>query len=134
MAHGNARPDDRSAAALALRRKLAGVVHDRQGAPVAGAHVFLPSGAPVTTSDAKGRFLLEGVLPDRTYLLVLAQGFRHHGWPAIPSRQPEERELILVRTTEQLEMPIAPQPPPISLEESRALAAARSRAFLASRP
>jgi hypothetical protein len=107
---------------LRLRRRLAGVVQDRQGAPVAGARVFLPSGAPVTTTDAQGRFLLEGVLPDRTYALVQASGFRFHGWPAVPSRQSEQRKLILTRTTEPPDGALAPQPPPISFEESRALA------------
>ncbi len=107
---------------LRLRRKLAGVVQDRQGAPVAGARVFLPSGEPVTTTDAQGRFLLHGVLPEKTYVLAEAEGFRFHGWPAVPSRQPEERKLVLARTTEPPDRAMLPQPPPISPEEARALA------------
>ncbi len=107
---------------LRLRRRLAGIVQDRQGAPVASARVFLPCGTPVSTTDAQGRFLLEGVLPERTYLLVQAKGFRLHGWPAVPSRQPEERKLVLARTTEPPDGALTPQPPPISREESRALA------------
>ncbi len=68
-------------------RKLLGRIQDRGGKPVAGARVFLPSGEPSTTTDAQGRFVLEGILPDRTYLLVRAEGFRFQGWPAIPARQ-----------------------------------------------
>jgi len=107
---------------LKQRRKLRGLVHDRQGKPVAGARVFLPSGEPSTTTDAQGRFLLEGVLPDKTYLLVKADGFRFQGWPGIPARQPEEHTLILVRTGEPPDRTMAPQPAPVSSEESRALA------------
>ena len=33
-------------------------------------------------------YLLEGVLPDKTYLLVKAEGFRFQGWPGIPAREP----------------------------------------------
>ena len=110
--------------ALRLRqqRKLVGLVRDRQGAPVAGARVFLPSGAPTTTTDQEGRFLLEGVLPDKTYLLVQAEGFRLQGWPGVPAREPQERKLVLARTSEPPDRMMAPQPAPISFEESRALA------------
>ena len=107
---------------LRQHRKLVGLVHDRQGQPVAGARVFLPSGEPSTTTDAQGRFLLEGVLPARTYLLVQAEGFRFQGWPGVPARQPVERTLTLVRTSEPPDRTMAPLPAPISLEESRALA------------
>jgi hypothetical protein len=107
---------------LGRQRKLRGLVHDRQGKPVAGARVFLPSGEPSTTTDAQGRYLLEGVLPDKTYLLVKAEGFRFHGWPDIPAREPRENKRILVRTSEPPDRMITPQPAPISREESRALA------------
>lgn len=107
---------------LQQHRKLLGLVQDRQGKPVAGARVFLPSGEPSTTTDAQGRYLLEGVLPDKTYLLVKAEGFRFQGWPGIPAREAQERKLILVRTSEPPDRTMAPQPPPISVEESRALA------------
>ncbi len=104
------------------RRKLIGLVHDRQGQPVAGARVFLPSREPSTTTDAQGRFLLEGVLPERTYILVQAEGFRLQGWPGIPASQPVERKITLVRTSEPLERTLKPLPPPIPMEESRSLA------------
>ncbi len=103
-------------------RKLVGRVEDRGGKPVAGARVSLPSGEPSTTTDAQGRFVLEGILPDRTYLLVRAEGFRFQGWPAIPSRQAEERKHILARANEPPGRTMTPQPAPISPEESRALA------------
>ena len=115
---------------LRQQRKLAGVVHDRQGAPVAGARVFLPSRAVKTTTDSNGRFLLEGVLPDRTYLLVQAPGFRIQGWPVVTARQPEERKLVLARPDELPDHRLEPQPAPISLDERRALARAALEPFL----
>ncbi len=107
---------------LPTHRKLFGLVQDRQGQPVAGARVSLPSGSPTTATDAQGRFLLEGVLPERTYLLVAARGFRFQGWPAVPAREPKEQKLTLVRTSEQPDRILSPLPAPISSEESRALA------------
>jgi hypothetical protein len=103
-------------------RRLLGRVLDRGGEPVAGGRVFLPSGEPSTNTDAQGRFVLEGTLPERTYLLVLSEGFRLQGWPAIPVRQPEERRYTLARTSEPPDRTMAPLPAPIPLEESRALA------------
>jgi hypothetical protein len=107
---------------LRQHRKLAGLVLDRQGQPVAGAHVSLPSGEAATTTDAQGRFLLEGALPDKTYTLVQADGFQLQGWPAIPARQPQERKLTLLRTSQPPDRTMALLPPPIPTEESRALA------------
>jgi hypothetical protein len=107
---------------LRQHRKLAGLVLDRQGQPVAGARVFLLSGEAATRTDAQGRFLLEGALPDKTYTLVQAEGFRLQGWPAIPARQPQARKLTLVRTSQPHDRTMAPLPPPIPIEESRALA------------
>ncbi len=107
---------------LKQHRKLQGLVQDRQGKPVAGARVFLPSGEPSTTTDAQGGYLLEGVLPDKTFLLVKAEGFRFQGWPCIPAREPRAAKLILVRTSEPPDRIMVPQPAPISPDESRALA------------
>jgi hypothetical protein len=107
---------------LKQHRKLRGLVLDRHGKPVAGARIFLPSGEPSTATDAQGWYLLEGMLPDKTYLLVKAVGFRFQGWPAIPAREPRDNKLILARTSEPPDRIMAPQPPPISPEEARALA------------
>ncbi len=103
-------------------RKLVGLVRDRQSRPVAGARVFLPSGEPSTTTDAQGRYLIEGILPDRTYVLVQSEGFRLQGWPGVPAAQPGERTLTLVRTSEPSDRTMAALPPLISAEEARALA------------
>ena len=70
---------------LPSHRKLFGLVQDRQGHAVSGARVALPSGSPSTATDAQGRFQLEGVLPERTYLLVAAPGFRFQGRQAVPA-------------------------------------------------
>ena len=93
---------------LRAHRKLIGLVQDRQGQPVSGARVALPSGSPTTATDTQGRFLLEGVLPERTYLLVAAPGFRFQGRPAVPAREPTEQKLVLVRTSEQPDRVLAP--------------------------
>ena len=63
---------------LQQRRKLVGRVHDRRGQPVAGARVFLPSGEPSTTTDAQGRFRLEGIFPPgpTCWSRPMASGFR----------------------------------------------------------
>ena len=53
---------------------------------------FFPRATPSTTTDAQGRYLLHGVLPDKTYLLVKAEGFRFQGWPGVPAREPQERQ------------------------------------------
>ena len=100
---------------------------------MAGARVFLPSGEPSTTTDAQGRFMLEGILPDRTYLLVQAEGFRLQGWPAIPARNPRSGSTSLSRTSEPPDRTMAPLPAPISLEESRSLARRVLEPYLASR-
>ncbi len=71
---------------LKQRRKLLGLVQDRRGKPVAGARVFLPSGEPSTMTDAQGQYLLEGVLPDKTFVLVKADGFRFERLrPVVPT-------------------------------------------------
>ena len=62
------------------------------------------------------------MLPEKTYLLVKAEGFRFQGWPGVPAREPQERKLILVRTSEPPDRTMAALPAPISSEESRALA------------
>jgi hypothetical protein len=107
---------------LKQHRKLLGLVQDRQGNPVAGARVFLPSGGCSTTTDAQGLYLVEGVLPDKTFLLVKADGFRFQGWPGIPAIEPRAAKLILVRTSEPPDRIMAPQTAPISPKDSRALA------------
>ncbi len=111
---------------LPLKRKLIGLVADRQGAPVRGARVFLPTGSPLTTTDEKGRFALEGALPDKTFVLVQAEGFRMQGWPAVPARQPQERTYVVVRTSEPPDRVMAPLPPAISVDEARRSPAAHS--------
>ena len=118
---------------LKQQRKLQGLVHDRQGKPVAGARVFLPSGEPSTTTNAQGGYVLQGLLPDKTYLLVKADGFRFQGWPAIPAREPRENKLILVRTTEPPERMMAAPAAPDLAGRVASSCAPPARAFLASR-
>jgi hypothetical protein len=113
-----------SAPPLRLRthRKLLGLVQDREGLPIGGARVYLPSRAQTTTTNENGRFLLEGDIPERTYLLVQATGFRFQGGSAATGREPTERKLTLTRTSEHADHMMVPEPAPISPEESRALA------------
>ena len=85
--------------AIRLRplRKLTGQVHDRHGRPIAGARVFLPAGGPSSVADARGRFNLRDVLPDKTFVLVQQPGFRIQGWPVDPATRAGELGLTLVR-------------------------------------
>ena len=70
----------------------------------------------------QGGYLLEGLLPDKTFLLVKAEGFRFQGWPGVPASEPRAAKLILVRTSETPDRIMVPQPAPISPEQSRSLA------------
>ena len=44
------------------------------------------------------------------------------GWPAVPARQPRERNYVVVRSSEPPARIMAPLPPPIAVDEARALA------------
>ena len=103
-------------------RTLAGQVQDREGQPLSGARVLLPSGGPSAVTDARGRFDLRNVLPDKTFILVQQPGFRFHGWPVDPATQAGELRLTLVRTSETPDRTMMPLAEPIAPEEARALA------------
>ena len=102
-------------------RALAGQVCDRQGQAVAGARVFVPSG-PAALTDTLGRFDLQGVLPDRTVLVVERSGFRLHGWPVEPATLAHDLRLTLLRSTEAAERDMTPLAEPIPPDEAKALA------------
>ena len=95
---------------LRALRTLIGSVRDRQGGPVAGARVFLPSRGPATTTDAEGRFELAGIEPDKTFVLVQRAGFRFQGWPVDPAVTGDVMRLTLARTSEPPVQVVAPQP------------------------
>ncbi|QEH33004.1 hypothetical protein OJF2_14980 [Aquisphaera giovannonii] len=63
-------------------RPIAGRIVDAKGMPVGGATVFQSGDAPARTeasSDAKGRFRLEGVAAADTFVFARAKGFRFAG-------------------------------------------------------
>jgi Carboxypeptidase regulatory-like domain len=110
-----------SAIRLRALRKLIGSVRDRQGGPVAGARVFLPSGEPTTTTDAVGRFELAGIEPGKTFVLVQRPGFRFQGWPLDVVVAGDLTPLTLARTSEPPEQVVAPQPDLLADSEFKAL-------------
>lgn len=103
-------------------RKLAGSVRDRRGQPVAQARVFLPSRGPATTTNAEGRFELNGVLPEGTFVIVQRTGFRIQGWPVDRAARAGDLALTLARTDEEPIRVIAPHADPLPAGEFRALA------------
>ncbi len=107
---------------LQALRKLAGQVHDRQGRPVGGAKVFLPSFGPSTVTDVQGHFELHDVLPDPTFVLVHQSAFRFQGWPINPAGQSGELRLTLVRTSEAPDRAMTVLEEPIPLDQAQALA------------
>jgi RNA polymerase sigma factor (sigma-70 family) len=110
--------------AIRLRalRQLNGFVRDRQGQPVAGARVFLPSRGPSATTNSHGRFELAGIEPEKTFVLVQRAGFRFQGWPFDPAKTTGEMGLLLARTSEPPEQVVAPVPEPLPDAELKALA------------
>ena len=107
---------------LRALRKLAGVVRDRQGQPVADARVFLASRGPATTTDAQGRFQLSGILPEKSVLLVHRSGFRLQGWPIDPVANGDALSLTMARASEQPHQVITPLVDPLPANELKALA------------
>ena len=102
-------------------RTILGRVVDRQGNPIPDVEIFGPAGGPFTTSDAAGRFRLEGARSGRWFLLAHKTGFQFHG-RMVDSGATDPLELTLNRENALPERIMATLPEPISLEESRALA------------
>jgi hypothetical protein len=106
-------------------RTLEGQVVDRQGYPVAGVSVFQPGCDRTVTTDESGRFRIENARPGRTFLLARKEGFRFHGQLVEPTSKSQPLvTLTLTRQSEQQqpEHLMATLPPPLPLDESRALA------------
>ncbi len=103
-------------------QKLTGQIKDRQGRAIAGARVFVPAGGPAMATDAEGQFVLAGIGPRKTFILVEQEGFRLHGWLVNPSSQAELGSLTLVRAGETPGPLMKPLADLIPLAESRALA------------
>jgi RNA polymerase sigma factor (sigma-70 family) len=112
-----------SAIRLRALTRLNGFVRDRQGGPVAGARVFLPSHGPSTTTDSLGHFELSGIEPEKTFVLALKAGFRFQGWPLDASVTSGEMRLTLARSNEPPEQVITPLPDPLPASELKALGA-----------
>ncbi len=112
-----------SAIRLRALRRLNGLVRDKQGQPVAGARVFLPSRGPSATTDSLGHFELGGIEPEKTFLLVQKAGFRFQGWPLDASVTHGEMRLTLARASEPPEQVITPSTDPLPAAEMKALGA-----------
>ncbi len=82
-------------------RTVAGIVHDRQGKPVAGAVVFQSGDGPMRTralTDAQGRFRLPGLIEGTAILFARKAGFRFHGQPI--DTEAGAADLVLTRSDE----------------------------------
>ena len=104
-------------------RTISGRAVDRQGKPVAGVEVFQSGDGPErtsTTTDADGRFTLEGFRQGPVFLFVRGEGFRFFGRLIRPGENGITVELT--RTSERPAREMKMLPDPIPLEESRALA------------
>ncbi len=64
----------------APKATIAGVVLDSLGKPVANATVRVAGGAPATTTDAEGKFRLEGVPAGEARVQVIGDGYRPLGF------------------------------------------------------
>lgn len=100
-----------------------GSAADRAGRPVAGAAVWIASdpGQEIrATTDALGRFRLEGVPPTRAFLFVEADGFRFSGRAIDPGAG--SVAVALTRSDERPTATMTTLPPPLAGDEMRALA------------
>jgi hypothetical protein len=104
-------------------RTLAGLVRDRRGRPVAGATVSQSGDAPTrteTTTDAAGRFALDGVAQSNTYVFINKEGHRFAAAPI--ARDATGADITLARTDEPPDRALKSLPPPVPREEALALA------------
>jgi hypothetical protein len=100
--------------------KIEGRVIDRKGNPVAAVSVSQAQGGPETITDSTGHFVLVNARPAPSFLIARKEGFRVQGLPVGRSAVPAT--VVLRSSGEPPEARMATLPPPISLDESRALA------------
>ena len=83
--------------------RLAGVVVDSAGHPLAGAEIIAPDGGARTTATDSGRFVIRGLKPGKTSFLVRAFGFAPASFTSElrPMRTRSVR-VVLTRVTVQL--------------------------------
>ncbi|QEH35537.1 Dioxygenase [Aquisphaera giovannonii] len=101
-------------------RTVEGRVVDRGGAPVVGASVFTQGRSVRATTDAVGRFRLEGVPPAPTFLFASKEGFRFRG--RMLEGPGAHATIELARADEPPARIMRTLPDPIPLDESRGLA------------
>ena len=85
-------------------------------------------------TDARGRFALSDVIPEKTFVLVQQPGFRFQGWPVDPKTQSSELQLTLVRTSETPDRTMTVLAEPIPPDKARALADRLLEPYLQQRP
>ena len=110
---------------LAIQRTnaLTGVVHDREGKPVASAKILRTDDGPLrleAASDAEGRFRLASVPDGRGFLFTEAAGFRYCG-QLVPAGT-KDVQVVLTRIAEAVAKPLSTLPQAVSKEERRKLA------------
>ena len=105
---------------LTPQRSISGRVVDRKGQPVGGAKVIAGGQGASSLTDEQGRFRLDGLAADRSFLVVLRDGFRIDG--RVIGERESEVEVVLARFDEPATRPLTTLSSPIPLDERRRLA------------
>jgi protocatechuate 3,4-dioxygenase beta subunit len=107
---------------LRRQRSLEGQVVDRQGKPVAGAHIVRADARQKVeaTTDEQGRFKLQTAFFPLGFLFVQKAGFRFHGQRC---DSPESLKVTLVRRDEPVAKTLVTLPPALPRAQRKELAA-----------
>jgi hypothetical protein len=105
--------------ALTRLGTVAGRVVDRKGQPVAGAKVVAGGEEAAVVTDEEGKFRLEGLGLDITFLIVRADGFRISGRRL---NAPDGEVKVTLARFDEPARPLNTLPSPIPIEERRQLA------------
>ena len=105
---------------LTPQRTITGRVVDRQGQPLGNANVIAGGQGDSRLADGEGRFRIDGLATDRSFLVVLRDGFHIDG-RVIGDRQ-SEIEIVLARFDEPATRPLTTLSSPVPLDERRRLA------------
>jgi hypothetical protein len=98
---------------------VAGRVVDRKGQPVAGAKVVAGGDDAAVVTDDEGKFRLERLVLDHTFLIARADGFRIGGRLL---RAPEGEVKVTLARFDEPARPLNTLPSPVPAEERRQLA------------
>jgi hypothetical protein len=101
-------------------RSVSGRAVDRKGQPVGGAKVVAGGQSISTETDEQGRFRIQGLAADRSFLVVDREGFRIDG--RVIDERESEVQIVLARFDEPAARPLTTLSSPVPLDERRRLA------------